>query len=217
MDRRERYDDPLEATQTAMDGRQAQMWTALPGVIQSFDTTALTVTVQPAIKGNVRDSTGASSDVNLPVLVDVPVCFPRGGGVSLTFPVKSGDECLVVFASRCIDGWWKEGGVQPALDARLHDLSDGFAIIGPWSQRTRIGAVSTTAAQIRTDDGATLVEVVAGKVTVKAASVVLDTPEVHCTGRLTAVGDIVAGTVSLETHVHTGVQTGSGISGPPKP
>lgn len=217
MDRRERYDDALEAVRTAQDANQASVWTALPGIVQSFNAAALTVTVQPAVQGKITDQMGKASNVNLPLLVDVPVVFPHGGGYSLTFPVLAGDECLVVFTSRCMDGWWQDGGVQPALDRRMHDLSDGMAILGPWSQKRKLANVSTGATQLRSDDGATLIGLWSGKVTVQAASVILDSPEVHCTGKLSAAGDVTAGTVSVMTHVHTGVQTGSGISGPPKP
>ena len=37
MDRRERWAEPVEALRAALDGRQAEMWTALPGIVQSFD------------------------------------------------------------------------------------------------------------------------------------------------------------------------------------
>lgn len=217
MDRRERYDDPTEAVRTAQDGHQAQVWTALPGIVQSFDATKLTVTVQPAIQGRITDQAGATSNVNLPLLVDVPVVFPHAGGYSLTFPVAAGDECLVVFTSRCHDGWWQDGGVQPALDRRMHDLSDGMAILGPWSQRKKIANVSTGAVQLRSDDGQTLIGLRQGKVTIQAASVVIDTPLAHFTGAVKADGLVTGGSVVLQSHVHTGVQTGSGISGPPKP
>ncbi|MFW8450019.1 Gp138 family membrane-puncturing spike protein, partial [Klebsiella pneumoniae] len=73
-----------------------------------------------------KDESGAQVSVNLPLLVDVPVVFPRGGGCTLTFPVKPGDECLVIFADRCIDFWWQSGGIQEPVDERMHDLSDAF-------------------------------------------------------------------------------------------
>ena len=38
----------------------------------------------------------------------------------------------------------------------------------------------------------------------------------HVAGAVTTTGDVVAGTVSLQTHVHTGVSTGDGVSGPPR-
>jgi hypothetical protein len=87
--------------------------------------------------------------------VDVPVCFPRGGGCTLTFPVTQGDEALIVFSSRCIDSWWQSGGIQVQAELRMHDLSDGFAIPGPFSQATRIGGWSGNSTQLRSNDGST--------------------------------------------------------------
>ncbi|WP_347252901.1 Gp138 family membrane-puncturing spike protein [Leminorella grimontii] len=150
-----------------------QLRVAMPGIVQSFDADAVTCVVQPAI----RCSDGLKP-VNLPLLVDVPVSFQRGGGVTLTFPIAPGDECLVVFADRCIDFWWQSGGIQDPVDQRMHDIADAFAIVGPQSQVKKIGGISTTAAQLRTDDGAAFVEVSAGHdITVK-------TP-----GKLTATAD----------------------------
>ncbi|MDU1573279.1 MAG: Gp138 family membrane-puncturing spike protein [Pantoea sp.] len=131
---------------------------SMPGIIQSFDPIACTCTVQPAISGQVADEAGQFKSAPLPLLVDVPVVFPRGGGCTITFPVKAGDECLVVFSDRCIDFWWQNGGVQEAVDPRQHDLSDAFAFIGPQSQAEVIGNISTSTLQMRTDDGAAYIE-----------------------------------------------------------
>lgn len=153
MDRRERFNDPLEALRAAMDGRLAEVWTALPGIVQSFDPDAMTVTVQPSVKGTITAPDGATSRVPLPLLVDVPVVFPSGGGFTLTFPVREGDECLAVLASRCIDAWWQSGGVQEPLEPRMHNLSDAFAFVGPFSQPRTLPDVSTEDVELRTDDG----------------------------------------------------------------
>lgn len=131
---------------------------SMPGIIQSFDPIACTCTVQPAISGQVADEAGEFKSAPLPLLVDVPVVFPRGGGCTITFPVKAGDECLVVFSDRCIDFWWQNGGVQEPVDPRQHDLSDAFAFIGPQSQAEVIGNISTSTLQMRTDDGAAYIE-----------------------------------------------------------
>ncbi|HBE5508850.1 TPA: hypothetical protein KMB09_001980 [Escherichia coli] len=128
---------------------------SMPGIVQSFDPDAVTVVVQPAIKGYEPDSNGINQSTTLPLLVDVPVVFPRGGGCTLTFPVKAGDECLVIFADRCIDFWWQSGGIQEPVDERMHDLSDAFCIVGPQSQAKKIGGISTSAVELRSDDGET--------------------------------------------------------------
>lgn len=131
---------------------------SMPGIIQSFDPETVTCVIQPAIKGSETDEAGNPVSLNLPLLVDVPVVFPRGGGVTLTFPVKAGDECLVIISDCCIDFWWQSGGVQEPVDTRRHDLSDAFAIVGPQSQAQKISGISTNSAQMRSDDGSTYFE-----------------------------------------------------------
>lgn len=234
MDKRERMNDPIEGLSVALNGWQSKIQTALPGIIQSFDPQSMTCTVQPAINGQVRDETGALTGVELPLLVDCPVQFPAGGGCTLTFPVKAGDECLVVFSSRCIDAWWQSGGVQVQPELRMHDLSDGFVLLGFRSQPRVIDSISTTAAQLRTDDGATFVEVdsathainttTSGAATVSAqGGITLTAPlvtingDVKVNGRVDTTGDVKADTISLMTHKSSQVMVGSGTSGVPVP
>jgi len=157
VDRRERVNDPEVALREALDGYRAGIWTALPGIIQSFQSgpgRPPTCSVQPAIKMRVRQQDGTVVSVALPVLVDCPVQFPAGGNCTLTFPVSEGDECLVVFASRCIDAWWQSGGVQEQAELRMHDLSDGFVLLGFRSVPRALANVNGSAAELRTDDGA---------------------------------------------------------------
>lgn len=149
----ERIDDNQEALCQVLDGHQAQVWTALPGIIESFDAGAVTCVVQPAIKAQVRAPDGSTQWVALPLLLDCPMVPMRGGGCTLTFPIAKDDECLVIFASRCIDAWWSSGGIQVQSEFRMHDLSDGFAIAGPFSQATKISGWSSSAVQLRSDDG----------------------------------------------------------------
>ncbi|HHS9554373.1 TPA: Gp138 family membrane-puncturing spike protein [Raoultella planticola] len=179
------------------------MRVSIPGIIQSFDPDAVTAVVQPAIKGVEHDESGAEVSVSLPLLVDVPVVFPRGGGCTLTFPVKEGDECLVIFADRCIDFWWQSGGIQEPVDGRMHDLSDAFCIVGPQSQAKKISGISTTATQLRTDDGSAFIEVAAGHdVTVKTPGKLtasadggteITSPEIILNGNVTINGNLSQG------------------------
>src|ERR1700735_994974 len=102
MDPRERTGSTQLAIGAALDGRQAQIWTCLPGIIQSFNAAKMTCEVQPTIQGQFRNQQGVYQNVTMPLCVDCPVVFPGGGGFIATFPVASGDEVLIVFASRCI-------------------------------------------------------------------------------------------------------------------
>lgn len=166
---------------------------AVPGIITAFDPQRQTATVQPAIRERLRSPEGAISNVSLPLLPDVPVVFPRAGGFALTFPVKAGDECLVVFADMCIDAWWQNGGVQNQVDKRRHDLSDAFCILGPSSVPQALANISTTGVELRNADGTqriTLSDVInlAGTVTVNGAPIesggVVYTPSVSSAGEI---------------------------------
>lgn len=223
MDQRERAGDGMEALRTAMDARQASMWTASVGIIQSFDDVAMTCVVQPSIQGRIAKPDGSAQFVAMPLLLDCPVYFPSGGGVTLTFPVKKGDEALVVFANRCIDAWWQQGGIQPPMEARMHDLSDGFAFVGVRSQPRRLAGVSTTKTQLRTDDGAAFYELdpATKAATITAPGGLTINADVTVNGKVTASGiiksftDVLAAAISLLGHRHTNVQPGSGNSGGP--
>ena len=130
----------------------------MPGIIQSFNPETVTCVVQPAIMGTKTDDVGNEQSAPLSLLTDVPVIFQRGGGVTMTFPVEPGDECLIMFSDSCIDFWWQSGGVQEPVDSRRHDLCDAFAIVGPQSQARKISGISTNTAQMRSDDGSTYFE-----------------------------------------------------------
>lgn len=217
MDRRERLNDGEEALRTALDANRANTWTALPGIVQSFDPDKMTCVVQPAIKMSQTAPDLTVTPVNLPLCLDCPVIFPRGGGVTLTFPIKEGDECLLHFASRCIDAWWQQGGVQPQAEFRMHDLSDGFALVGVSSQPNVISDISTTTAQLRSDDGSTFVELDPDGqiVTITAPGGVTINADVTVNGSVTATDEVTGNGVALSTHTHGGVTTGSGHTGEP--
>ena len=213
----------------------------MPGIIQSFDPVHQTAVVQPALMGWVTPQSGIPSWVKMPLLVDCPVQFPRGGGVALTFPVAAGDECLVVFANRCIDAWWQLGGIQVQAELRMNDLSDGMVILGFNSVPNVMSGVSTSAAQLRDASGDTFVSVSGGgivqitaasQVGITAPAITLNGP-VTCNGGLTVTGAVnlgstlaVTGAATLSggagiagqdfgSHYHGGVQTGSGNTGGP--
>jgi hypothetical protein len=168
MDRRELLNDEQEALRMAMDGRISSLWTALPGIIQSVDYVKRTCEVQPAIQGRVQNPDGSFQFVNLPLLVDVPIVLPSAGGFTLSLPIKTRDEVLVIFSSRCIDSWWQEGSVGVPMELRLHDLSDGFAIPGPKSVPNAT-PIHEENVQLTSDDGETFIEITpASEVNVKA-------------------------------------------------
>ncbi len=204
MNPRERFESVEEANLAALGGLQSRIWTALPGILQSFDPIKMTVEIQPAIRANVRLSSGKIQQVQLPLLVDCPVQFPGGGGFLLTFPLQPGDEALIILASRCIDAWWSYGGVQSQADIRMHDLSDGFALPGIRSiPRLPSGPVNTVGVELRNDADTVSVNLTNAEITVTATTrISLNAPLVEING------------VNFLTHQHTGVTSGTDNTGP---
>lgn len=231
MDQRERWNDPEEALRMTLDGHQAGVWTTLPGIVVSR--TGNNVSVQPALQGALQDKVGNVTNVNLPQLVNVPLVMTGGGGFGITMPIGVGDEVLVHFSARCIDGWWQNGGANnPQIEYRMHDLSDGFATPAPMSNPKALPNISSTSAQLRSHDGTWYVEVAAGgKVNIvgtsdisvtttgnlifTAANASLDENGNFATkGEITAMSS--AADIKVSQHVHIDTQTGSGVSGIPQ-
>lgn len=172
----------------------ANLRVAVPGIIQSFDAIEQTVRVQPAIREMVTGSDYVPVPIELPALLDVPIVLPRAGDYILTLPVQAGDECLVIFADQCMDAWWQNGGVQNPMERRRHDLSDGFAILGTWSQPRRLAKFSTDTMQLLNRKTGTGITVHEAGITVHGT--------VTVTGDATMQGAVVAGGVDLVGHTH---------------
>lgn len=206
MLRQERVEDAAEAMRAMLLGWQSEMWTALPGFIQTVNYDANTCEVQPTIKGIFRQPDGTTKVVTPPLCLDVPILWPGGGGFSFTYPLAESDEGLLVFASRCIDAWWQSGGVQAQSEIRMHDLSDGFFIPGFRSQVNKLASVSQNSARLWKNDGTYYVDIADAQITLKhPTKVVIDAPDAELTGNLkvdgtthlvgdiTADGDIIGG------------------------
>ncbi len=126
------------------------------GKIVSFDAATQSARVQIQIRRLVfnRDQPGQTLQlepviVDYPVLLDVPVFVPSGGGGVLTFPVAAGDTCLVCFNDRDVDNWFSTGTASTPNSPRAHSLSDGFALVGFRSKLNPVAPYSTTDAELK--------------------------------------------------------------------
>ena len=149
-----------------------------------------TVTAQIAVQEFAPLTVGAAPQwVDVPPIFKVPVKWERGGGFSVTYPLKAGDEGLLVFADMCIDYWWQLGqqnapkaanipagqppsGSQIQMERRRHDVTDCFFLPGVWSQPNALGSFSTTSLQIRNDAGDTVIDISNGVITITAGTAV---------------------------------------------
>jgi Phage protein Gp138 N-terminal domain/GpV Apex motif len=229
MQQSERVNDFGEALRLALKGQSLITWVALPAIIQSFDPAKCTCTAQPAIQAlvNILQIVNGAQQVvpqyvNMPMLVDIPVIMMNAGPFIVSFPISAGDEALIIFADRCIDNWWNQSGVQPQVtpqgigELRYHDLSDGFALVGPMSKLLVPGGISLTSVQLRKKDGSAYIELDAsGAVNILAPSGVNIIGDLTVSGVTTGTGDGQFDGIHVAHHRHTGVQTGGGTTGEP--
>jgi phage baseplate assembly protein gpV len=181
-----------QAHEAMMEGKLVNLHTAMPGIVTAYDAASQTVTVQPVCE-RLFIAPNLSGWQKLPLCPDVPVHFPAGGGVVFTFPIAVGDEGLLVFCERSIDEWFQNGGTN-APQRRLHNLSDAVFVPGISSTPRAITEVSTTAAELRTRDGAV-------KLSLSAEGIVI-TGNVVVNGTITATDVATASGTDLATHVH---------------
>jgi phage baseplate assembly protein gpV len=127
--------------------------TAIPGIIDSFDPEKQTAKVKPAIKQLYAPDNADPKWQERAVCADVPVIFPGSGDYMLTFPVKQGDECLLIFCERSIDKWYEDGGVQEQSDYRQHHAADAVALVGIRSQPEVFEDFDNDYPQLRNKDG----------------------------------------------------------------
>ena len=102
------------------------------GRIEAFDASDQTASISLSIKSiETIDVNGIKVLKERPLLQKCPCVVLTGGDSHLTFPIKVGDTCLVMFNDREIDSWFEEqeGGVYPRSE-RKHDLSDAIALVG---------------------------------------------------------------------------------------
>lgn len=213
MDYRERWEDREEALLAALDAFSARTWCSGPGIVDSVSLETQTCSIQPAIMGRVQAQDGSYSWVKLPLLVDCPIIFLRGGGFTITAPLKKGDEVVVFFADRCIDGWWSSGQVSPQSEIRFHDLSDGFVMPGPSSKPKVVPNISTDSLEIRSEDGSQYIRISPnGVMTIVApGGITINNVLIAPDGTVTSPKEIFAfNDHSVSQHTHTQLNDSGG-------
>jgi len=214
----------------AIDSALANVHTATVAKVTAVSTK--TINCQPVINRLVR-----GGSVRLPEFVEVPPVFLQGGGSYTAHPIAVGDYCLLIFTERCYDRWYRGQDFKIPLELRMHDYSDGFAIVGinPLASAITIPSVIQQTGDTNYDGNhthqGTLDRV--GDTTIEG-DVIIDgdlqvTGNITCLGTIaaanftglsggamTATVDIQSGSISLQTHVHSGVTPGGGTTGGPQ-
>lgn len=177
-----------------------------------------TVDVQPVVSMVAGDGTVVKHGQ----LYKLPYVRVQGGANAVILDPQPGDLGLAWFASRDISAvkaapatFRGTGGqTAPPGSKRQFDMSDGLYMGG------LLNAAPTQYVRFSTGG----VEVVSpAKITLQAPTIELKGDvaqsggDITATGSYTGDGDVVGAGVSLQTHTHSGVQSGGSNTGPPNP
>lgn len=129
---------------------------SLPAVVDAYDASKQTVDVVPLLMFPVVDGQGNVTAQALPKLSGVPVVFPGGGGLRMTFPVKPGDFVTLLCSDRSLDVWKGNASKTPVDPGagNSHDLIDAVALVGLRSTSKPWTGADTSAITIGTDGAA---------------------------------------------------------------
>ena len=196
---------------------------------------AKTISVQPVINRVV-----AGRSIELPEFTMVPPVFMQGGGSYTAHPIAVGDYCLLVLTERCFDRWYGGADFQSPAEFRVHDYSDGLAIVGvnPLASAITIPSVIQQTGDTNQDGDYTHQgdrtqtgdQTIIGNLHVDGNVTV--TGNITCQGTIAAgnytglaggamtasvsietTADVVASGISLSTHTHPG-DSGGTTGGP---
>jgi hypothetical protein len=110
----------------AITSMMGAVHTCMPGQIETYDYKTAKADVLPLINRSYDDG----SVIRMPVIMNVPIVWPRTSAGAITFPLQRGDGVLILFSERSIDEWLTNGKQVTPLDTRQYDLSDAIAIPG---------------------------------------------------------------------------------------
>lgn len=217
------------------DYKMSSIFTAIPAIVLEVLPEQARVKVQPIIRQLFKDDTA----LEYPPIIKVPLVYPSSKKSAFTFPVEKGDTVLLVFSQRGIDTFKAgTGSFTTPLDFRTFDVKDAVAIPGlmPFgssinnpSKRSLPHSTSdvVVAHNIGTANEAEVRIKPSGEIQLQSKlKVTIDSPETELKGNVTVEGsinatdtitsatDVVGGTISLVSHVHTGVTPGGGSTGP---
>ena len=219
----------IDTLMLAIDGALADLHTSTVARVTKVGTK--TIGCQPVINRLVR-----GESIPLPEFIEVPPVFLQGGGSYTAHPIAIGDYCLLILTERCFDRWYHgQDGMLP-LELRMHDYSDGFALVGvnPLAGAITIPSVIQQTGDTNYDGNhthqGTLDRV--GDTTI-TGNVVIDgdlhvTGDIECLGTISAANftglsgaamsasvniettqDVKAGSISLNSHTHSDPQGGN--------
>jgi hypothetical protein len=203
--------------------------TSIPGNIIAFDPETQLAQLQIGV---VRVDVNGQTFEPTP-LIECPVAFFGGSEYFVEHQIDPGDEGLIIFSQRCIDGWVNTGGTAQNPIMRFHDFSDAAILPGLRSQPNAISNFENNGIRLRNKEGDKYIWLKndgTADITVDTLNVtgdIIHAGDQTTTGTISATVEVSAPQVTGSTdvsfggisgvgHVHGGVQTGPSNTGGPQ-
>lgn len=126
-----------------------------------------------------------------PLLIDCPCIILAGGEGRVTFPIKAGDSCLVLFNDRDMDNWFASGQTMPPRTNRYHDFSDAIALVGLRNMQNKISDYLQHGTELKY--GKSTIKLENNKVTITndKDTIIMDNGNINITGNVNIVQNTV--------------------------
>ena len=113
-----------------------QVHTSLPGVVVEYDAMTRRARVQPAVDLMLSPPDDPTADFGAlipmpkPIILDVPVIFPAGGGYTVHFPLVKDDPVMLLFAERDIAAFKLTLETGPPISDDVMEIQHAVCIPG---------------------------------------------------------------------------------------
>lgn len=186
------------AIEQSMTNQINKINTAIAGTILSYS--AGRATVQP--QGTKQYEDGRT--LPYPVIYNVPIIFPTGdgGNAGITFPIKPGDGCLLIFSQDNMQTFLSKTKTD---DQRHFQLSDAICIPGMYTGK--FAAVESNGNDVTLANSGSKVMLGGGGFNGSLSD---------GTSFAFAGGDLVVNGISLTKHRHGGVESGGSKTSMPE-
>lgn len=100
------------------------------GRVQSYDPLTNTLDAVPVVKRAFNIGLDEVDYEELPIIPNVPVIWPRGGGFAVTFPIEEDDHVVLAFTDDDISKWRDSGSIEEPAELVRMGLGSAIAIPG---------------------------------------------------------------------------------------
>lgn len=183
--------------------------TCIPAIVDEFNVATQRVSATPAIQAKYITPDGEVKYIDCPKITNIPLAIIKSPGLKLTYPVKKGQNCTLIFSQRSIDNFLLDGskpyppteGPDPLTSSlRCMDMTDALCFPGLITNNETISSYNNDAIEIRSADGTTKVSVAentlnfiqgGGSITMSGGKVEITASEIKINGKTTISGSDV--------------------------